>query len=435
MKNEKKVKSWVGILLLSLAIAFGMWFYVITVVSPDSEASMNNVDVDVQGDADLKTQRNLVVITDTKDIDVDLVLEGNRTDLINLSRSEISITADISKIDKPGKHEVLLDVYVPGTSVSVKSKNPDRITVVVENRVVNREVPLILNYNKDDLKGGYTVKETGIVCPEYITVAGPESVMKNLGHAELTLDLTDRQESILEEQISYTLFDQSGEALDNALLEHEGGVTVTMPILYAKDLPLSLLLKAGGGAEQTDAQVKFYIPRSDDSQEPDEEITSITVSGSKALLDGETVLNLASVDLATVRDGDKLPFKLDELPLLKEEGINNESGLTEIYAQITFPELMEREFTDMLVQYENLPEGMQANGTRRTGIVVRGPKALIEKLGREDISVIVDLTGVDQGKEYYTVKVVFAQGYEDVGYLQVEPVLVEVIELATGGAG
>lgn len=432
------MKSKLSMFLLSLVIAFGMWFYVISVVSPDSEISLNNVHVDVQGENTLLELSNLMVVTDVDDIEVDLVLHGNRSDLIKLNRNNITITVDVSKIDKPGKHEVVYDIALPGdvpsNAVSVQTRDPDRITLQVEKRVVNREVPLILSYDKEDLPGGYTVKESGMIYPEYITVSGPESAMKNVDHAEAYLDLTDRQESFLEEQIPYVLYDKDGNVLEHELLEHEGEITVTMPIYYTKDLPLSLILKAGGGATEKDAQVKFYIPRKDDDQEPDEEITSITVSGSKALLDGETVLNLANVDLATVRDGDKLTFKLDELPLLKEEGINNESGITEIYAQITFNGLKEREFADMLVQYVNVPEGMQANGTRRVSIVVRGPEALIEKLSREEISVTVDLAGVDQGKEYYTVKVVFAEGFETLGALAVDPVLVEVIEVPTGGA-
>lgn len=425
------MKSKLTMFLLSLVIAFGTWFYVITVVSPDSEITMHNVTVDVQGKADLLT-RNLVVTTDTDNIKVDIVLTGNRTDLIKLSKSDIIVTADISRLEKAeSRREIPLEVYVPNTSVSVKTTSPGQIYVSVENRVTNREVPLQLRYDKDELPGGYTVKESGLVCPEFITVSGPESVMKDVKYAEAVLELKDRQISFNEETVEYVLYDTKGEVLEDERLEHEGQVEVTLPIYYTKDLPLSLILKAGGGATPQNTQVKFYVPGAEGSTEPDEEITTITVSGSKAVLEQETELNLANVDLATVRNGDRLTFVLDELPLLKDENINNESGLTQIYAEITFVDLKEREFADMLIESEGVPEGLQANlSKKRTNVVIRGSSELVNTLTREDISVVIDLTGAEKGKEYYTVKVVFGPGFESLGALTIEDILVDVIEVA-----
>ena len=431
------MKSKVTMILLALIIAFGLWFYVITVVSPDSEISINNVSVQSQGEKLLLEQSNLMVVTDMEELEVDLVLNGNRTDLIKLSRSNITITVDVSKIDRAGKHEVTYDITLPGdipsNAVSVQTRDPDRLTIVVENRVRNPEVPLKLVYDKTQLPGNYTMKESAMEYPEFITVSGPESIMKTIAYAEVKLDLSGRQESYIDESIPYVLYDKDGEEIENELLTHDGTVQLTIPINYTKELPLKLQLKAGGGATEKDALVRFFVPKAEDSEEEDEEITGITVSGSKPILDGESALTLASIDLASVRDGDKLIFKLDELPLLKEEGINNESGITEIYAVITFPKLKERVFQELIINTIGVGENLQANLTqKRINITVRGPAALIDKLERGDISVVVDLTGVTESKEYYPVEVKFSTGYEQLGALitKEEDILVEVIRLA-----
>ena len=431
------MKSKVTMILLALIIAFGLWFYVITVVSPDSEISINNVSVQSQGEKLLLEQSNLMVVTDMEELEVDLVLNGNRTDLIKLSRSNITITVDVSKIDRAGKHEVTYDITLPGdipsNAVSVQTRDPDRLTIVVENRVRNPEVPLKLVYDKTQLPGNYTMKESAMEYPEFITVSGPESIMKTIAYAEVKLDLSGRQESYIDESIPYVLYDKDGEEIENELLTHDGTVQLTIPINYTKELPLKLQLKAGGGATEKDALVRFFVPKAEDSEEEDEEITGITVSGSKPILDGESALTLASIDLASVRDGDKLIFKLDELPLLKEEGINNESGITEIYAVITFPKLKERVFQELIINTIGVGENLQANLTqKRINITVRGPVTLIDKLERGDISVVVDLTGVTESKEYYPVEVKFSTGYEQLGALitKEEDILVEVIRLA-----
>ena len=251
------MKSKLIVLLISLLVAFGLWFYVITVVSPDSEISINNVSVQSQGEKLLLEQSNLMVVTDMSDLEVDLVLNGNRTDLIKLSRSNITITVDVSKIDRAGKHEVTYDITLPGdipsNAVSVQTRDPDRLTLVVENRVRNPEVPLKLVYDKTELPGNYTMKESAMEYPEFITVSGPESVMKNVAYAEAKLDLENRQESYIEESIPYVLYDKEGEEIESQLLTHDGTVLVTAPINYTKELPLKLQLKAGGGATEKDA--------------------------------------------------------------------------------------------------------------------------------------------------------------------------------------
>ena len=420
--------------LVSLLVAFGMWYYVISVVSPDSEISINNVPVQSQGEKLLLEQSNLMVVTDMSELEVDLVLNGNRSDLIKLDRNNITITVDVSKIDRADTHDVAYTITFPGdipsNAVSVQTRDPDRLTIVVENRVRNPEVPLKLIYDKSELPGNYTMKESGMVYPEFITVSGPESLMKTVAYAEVRLDLAGRQESYIDESVPYILYDEDGEEIDNKLLTHDGTVQLTIPINYTKELPLKLQLKPGGGATEKDAQVRFFVPKAENSEGEDEEITAVTVSGSKHILDGEAALTLASVDLANVRDGDKIPFKLDELPLLKEEGINNESGVTEIYAVITFPQLKEQEFTDLVIKAVAVADGLQANlSQKRISITVRGPAAMVERLEKEDITVVVDMSGVGESREYHPVKVIFGAGFEQLGALTKEDVLVEVIRL------
>lgn len=430
------MKSKFAMVLLAFVIAFGMWFYVITVVSPDSEISINNISVQSQGEKMLLEQSNLMVVTDMSELEVDLVLNGNRTDLIKISRSNITITVDVSKIDRAGKHEVTYDISLPGdipsNAVSVQTRDPDRLTLVVENRVRNPEVPLKLVYDKTQLPGNYTLKESAMEYPEFITVSGPESVMKTVAYAEVKLDLEGRQESYIEESLSYVLYDKDGEEIESELLTHDGAVVLTAPINYTKTLPLKLQLKAGGGATEKDAEVHFYIPKAEDEEGEDEEITGITVSGSKPILDGESALTLSTLELDTVRNGEKRTFKLEDLPLLKEEGINNESGITEIYAIITFPKLKEQEFQNVLIETRGVGEGLQANlSQKRVSIIVRGPAAQVEALKQSDFTAVVDLTGVTEGKEYYPIRVIFGEGFEQLGALtSTDDIFVEVIRLS-----
>ena len=96
---------------LSLLIAFGLWMYVITEVSPGSEWTYYDIPVKMEGETVLK-ERNLI-ITDMSSTDVDLTLSGNRSDLNELNSSNITLKADMTKIYDPGTHKIGYDITFP----------------------------------------------------------------------------------------------------------------------------------------------------------------------------------------------------------------------------------------------------------------------------------------------------------------------------------
>ena len=71
--------------LFSIVAAFALWLYVITVISPESEATFYNVPVILQGEGEL-ADRGLM-ITSNANPTVTLRIAGNRSDLINLNSS------------------------------------------------------------------------------------------------------------------------------------------------------------------------------------------------------------------------------------------------------------------------------------------------------------------------------------------------------------
>ena len=88
--------------IISILIAFGLWMYVITEVSPGSEWTFYDIPVIMEGETVLK-ERGLI-ITNISSTNVDLTLSGNRKDLNELNSSNITLKADMTKIYDPGIH-------------------------------------------------------------------------------------------------------------------------------------------------------------------------------------------------------------------------------------------------------------------------------------------------------------------------------------------
>ena len=135
--------------LLSLVLSFALWLYVITVVSPGSDDTFYDIPVIFTGETTL-TERELI-ITDVLTEDVTLKLEGNRSDLVLLDRSNIEVNADLSRINMGGTHRLRFDVYYPGTvsdgAFKILNQEPSEVTVVVENRK-SVAVPVVIDYQK-----------------------------------------------------------------------------------------------------------------------------------------------------------------------------------------------------------------------------------------------------------------------------------------------
>ena len=88
MKN--KITSF----LLALAIAFGLWVYVITSVSPGSQETFYNIPVAREGETVLE-ERGLM-ITGVSTGTVNLTLSGTRKDLAKVNPGNITLKVDLS---------------------------------------------------------------------------------------------------------------------------------------------------------------------------------------------------------------------------------------------------------------------------------------------------------------------------------------------------
>ena len=71
------MKNKIWHIALSVVIAFALWVYVITTVSPESEDTFYDIPVTYQNDS--LDERGLMIVSDTPT--VTLHLKGNRSDL------------------------------------------------------------------------------------------------------------------------------------------------------------------------------------------------------------------------------------------------------------------------------------------------------------------------------------------------------------------
>ena len=107
------------------------------------------------------------------------------------------------------------------------------------------------------------------------------------------------------------------------------------------------------------------------------------------------------------------------------EGISNSSGVSEVTATITFPDLVRKKFSISRAQFQTMgvPEGASVVWiTEVVEVELRGPRSMIQKLTEKDIIVTVDFTGEDLGSISKVPKVTLPSAYVNVGEVSISSV-------------
>ena len=368
-------------ILISVGIAVALWLYVVTVVSPNSDKHYHNIPVTIQSEVVL--QERGFMITTTELPNVSLHLEGNRTDLNKLNSSNITVSADVSRIGEPGTHTLSLTPVFPGdvpnNAITVLSRDPGSITITVEQRIT-KEIPVAIQYVGTLSEDYMADKENKELDYENITISGPKSAIDQITMARIDVDMTNRTESI-SEAFRFILCDAAGEPVDAALVTaNTDAVTLTLKILRVKEIDLVVTVVNGGGANDKTSEITISP-------------SSIRVSGSTSLLEGLDKLELATINLAEISGDQTLTF-----PIKLPEGVTNETGVQEATVEIRFPELSTKVLTVTKINAINVPQGLTADLiTQRLEIQVRGPKSKVQKIAASDITVTVDLSNEQVG--------------------------------------
>lgn len=406
--------------LLSLVIAFSLWMYVVTVVNPEFEDNYYNIPVALDGEG-LLEERGLM-ITANEDPNVSLRLKGNRTYLVELKNSDITVLADVSKISRAGTYHLTYDEIfrgdIPDNAIAVQSRNPDTITLVVEERIT-KAVEVVVDYGRTNVPDGFICDKEAIDFGEAgptVSVTGPKSVIDQITQAVISIDLTDRRESIIDESFVYTLCNASGEPVDAQMVKtNVSAVDVTLRIQRYKDITLMVEVIDGGGATEETSYIKI---------EPE----IIRISGNETMLEKiEDTLVIGTIDLSKLLVDTSLSFDIN-LP----ENVTNESNVEEARVIVKFPALRTRTISITNIEAINVPEGLEAEMiTQKLEVKFRGPIAQVERIKAADIKVTVDFANAELGTATMRADVTIDGKFVDVGVVgtyQVSATLREALE-------
>ena len=396
------MKSKIGTALLALLVSFGLWLYVITVVSPGSEQTYYNIPVVFNGGSLLES-RGLMMVSDPN-VKVDLTLSGNRTDLNKLSSDNITILADMSGITAPGSYNIYYSVAYPGTAstggITIVDQSVQQISVTVAERG-EKPIPVEISYAGTQLPTDKNyIVEREVLGHESITVSGPKTVVDNLEKAVISVDLTGKREDFTG-IYDIVLLDKAGNPVEqNALLTvSDSSVQASIKVSLLKTVNIRVQVLPGGGLSAEDITYQC-------------DYSSIEVSGPEAIVENLNEI-VVTLDLTKIAQSGLQTFPI-ELPV----GVTNVSGVTQLTVDVELPELVERTFLIYSGNFvlTNIPEGMKVElRTVVREVTLRGTANRLAEVDSDDIQLVVDLAGTEA--KYYPAyeATVVVLGVENVG--------------------
>ena len=364
--------------ITALILSFVFWLYVTSVENDNIRQTFRGVRVELAGESLLRDSKSLVVTgLSTNTVSIELV--GPRRVVSSLSSEDLAAQIDVSKLSQSAYASMQYTVSYPSridtSGISVTRKVPDTINFTV-SKLNSKSIPVRGSFD-GSIAGGYTAQPVTFE-PSEITVSGPDAFLRNISYAWVSFSAID---------VSTTYSIETGFTLMTAEDEPAGtdGVTcstdvvkATLPILEMKELPLTVNLIYGAGANESNTKV---------SVEPE----SITLAGDSAILDAMNNIPVATISLADFNATYSYTY-----PISFDNSLINVEGITEAEVKVEIIGLENRNFTVRNIQCRGVTEGYEAEVlSKALTVKLRGTPESLAKITSEDLVAIADLSDYD----------------------------------------
>ena len=363
------MKNKVLTILLSLAISFGLWLYVVMVISPESETVFYDIPVELVG-KDYLNNQNLIIVSSTDNLRIDLTLSGNRSDLKKLNGSNITVIADLSKISKPGEHQLDCNVSFQSGTAEVLGQEPEKITVVVAEKLT-KTIPVKVTYIGFVPDGYEEDRETVSMDHTTITVSGPKQTIDKIAYAGITVDLSGEMTTFVSDySIALCGIDSRPIADVSFVTTNVSNIRAVVQVNKVRKVPLKFELDFTGSGLSEDMATIYPL------------VETVTLIGRSEALERVGDELTFTITLSKYSEAYTETF-VPELP----EGV---ACVEDILVHIQIPEMVGRWLSVSQFVYDNVPAGMNPQVAENPVIEIWGPREVLEQLSADQVYGFVD---------------------------------------------
>ena len=395
--------------LWAFMLALAVWIAAVTAADPDQVHPLGSaVPLEIVGQSS-----NLVLSTDfPRQVNVTLRAPTSVWDKITANPSSVRAILDLSGLSD-GEHTVNIQVQVSEQPVRIVSVTPARVALTLEF-LDSRTLPVDLTLAGQPAVG-YQAGDAALD-PVSIVVAGAQSVVEKVAKARISLSLDGIRESI-DESLPVEVLDANGEAVTGLSVSPQS-VHVTLPVGQQggyRDLAVKVVVRGQVASGYRLSNISVFPP-----------VVTVYSSDPTVVSALPGVVETEPLDLQNASDD--ITIRLDlSLPVgvsvVGDQTVLIQAGISPIQSSLTM--------SNEAIQVVGLSAGLNAQVLPETvDVIVSGPLPLLDTLTRQDINVIVDLTGLPVGTHQLRPKVEVL-----ISDVSVESILPSTIEVTITAAG
>ena len=357
-------------MIIALLIAIGLWVYVVGVENPKKDIQIKDVPIIfVNGDTLAESDLTLLSVSDSY---VDVQVTGVRSEIRNVDRNDIKITADLEGY-KAGEHTIRLQI---GRINNVEIETKQKISIVVD-QLITEEKPVEVTLDgsiSDDIEP-YIVQ----VSQQTANVTGAKTLVDRIEKIEAPLDISKVESELKSFTVNLRPVDSEGETVRNVEVSADS-VSVSAVNLNKKTVRLDVPVI---GAESLDVERTVTVPK------------TITIKGLNEDLSKVSLITAEPLDISQIYED----MVLEVVPILPD-GVEAASDSQKLQAQITVRGMESRsfEYSEEAVVAEGVAENMTVTLDDMDIVLhVTGHDTIVETLTADEFSFVVNVRNMKPG--------------------------------------
>lgn len=414
-KIAKLITNNFGLKILAAAFAVVLWLMVMNVEDPE-RTKMFSIPVSIENADYLTKMDKTYEVLDNTD-KMSIIVTAKRSVIEELSESDFSAIANMENINEA---MTMVPITVEATRYKDQieiNKKSAYISVNVENLVTER-ITIEAIVEGEPASNCY-VNQT-IVNPKKVTVSGPESVVKKIKTAQVTVDVSGAEENIATNR-DIVLLDENGNAVSQERLSlNRTKAAVDVVIMMGKTADLNF--------KTTGNPAEGYR-----CEEVTGSVEKVRLTGAPEVLDNLEVIDIDASQLSIEGVTNSFDVTIDLEDYLPEGVSLAEGEPSTVKVSVTIVGQETRSFAvpTANITVTNLPEDMELSFAEETITVkLRGFKEELDKISVSDLRGTLDASGLKAGRRNVSIQL---QGE----YTLAETIRAAVIlkEKETGGTG
>ncbi len=395
-KNNLTIKAF------ALIIAILLWTTVMKVENPEQPTTIRNIPVTINTTT---LDRAGLVLMEPKEVTVNVESTGRRNDMVDFSSKNIVAQVDLSgRGEGQFKLPITVSLINQKPGIVVTNIEPKEVLFTLE-KIITRDIPINIGTEglvpEDYLLDSFTSKS------QFVTIRGPRSWVNEVNKVVATVNV-DGISSNANRAVPVRILDDEG----NEVLGVDkvpSMIDVSINVLKTNSVPIELI---------TENELPENFTITNISISP----SNIEIKGKKDIVDINKI-NTKTIDINSLLEQSSMEVELD-LP----QGIELLNPREKVLITYTIEETITKAYSIPFknITIKNLGSEFSINTLDLDKIIevsIKGIKSELDLISESDLSLELDLLGLEEGSHLVDLKV------NEIPGLTIEETIPESIEV------